>query len=49
MTLLNQFGTPDRESYLRVIADFVYDDPSQAALGPFASLGEVTATFRFND
>jgi len=48
MTALNQFPTPDREAYLRVIADFDYDDPSQAALGPFASLDEVTATFTFN-
>ena len=48
MTALNQFPTPDREAYLRVIADFDYDDPAQAALGPFASLDEVTTTFTFN-
>ena len=47
-TMLNQFGTPDREAFLRVVADFVYGDPSEAALGPFASLDEVTTTFTFN-
>ena len=48
MTALNQFPTPDREAFLRVIAEFDYADPSQAALGPFASLDEVTTTFTFN-
>ncbi len=48
MSALNQFGTPDREAFIRVIADFDYDDPAQAALGPFASLDEVTTTFSFN-
>ena len=48
MTALNQFPTPDREAFLRVIANFDYTDPSEAALGPFASLDEVTTTFTFN-
>ena len=49
MSDLNQFGVPDREAYIRVVADFEYENTSEAALGPFASLDEVTTTYRFND
>ena len=48
MSNLNQFGVPNREAFLRIVADFEYGDPSEAALGPFASLEEVTTTFSFN-
>ena len=39
---------PDREAFVRVQARFEYDDGVQAALGPFATIDEVTIKYDFN-
>jgi len=41
-------GTPDREAFVRVQARFEYDNGVEAALGPFATIDEVTITYDFN-
>jgi hypothetical protein len=48
MSDLNPGGVPDREAFVRVKVDFFYDEPVQAALGPFASMDEVKITYVFN-
>jgi hypothetical protein len=49
MAQLNPGGTPNRESFLRVHAEFDYDEGVQAATGPYALLDRVIITTRFND
>jgi hypothetical protein len=48
MSDLNQGGIPNREAFVRVKVDFFYEEPVQAALGPFASMDEVKISYRFN-
>ena len=48
LTALNQGAAPNREAYVRIRAKFVYGDPTEAALGPFAMMDEVTILFSFN-
>jgi hypothetical protein len=48
MAGLNPSGTPARDAYARVDARFEYDNPVEAALGPFAGIDRVTLTYRFN-
>ncbi|MHC4937490.1 MAG: hypothetical protein ACYTHK_00800 [Planctomycetota bacterium] len=47
---LNQIpGAPDREAFVRVQAEFFYDDdPVQAALGPFCFIEQVLVNYDFN-
>ena len=49
MTGLNPSGAPNRESFVRIRADFDYDNDVEAALGPFATIDSFTITVRFND
>ena len=48
LSALNQGGTPNREAFVRIRAVFVYGDPTEAALGPFAMMDEVKILFTFN-
>jgi len=41
-------GVPDRDAFVRIRADFEYDDGVEAALGPFAWMDEVTISMTFN-
>jgi hypothetical protein len=41
-------GVPDRDAFVRVRADFEYDNGVEAALGPFAWMDEVTISMTFN-
>jgi len=45
---LNPAGGPARDAFVRMRADFVYDDPIEAALGPFMVMDEITVSFTFN-
>jgi hypothetical protein len=45
---LNPSGGPDRDAFVRMRADFLYDDPIEAALGPFMVMDQVTVSFTFN-
>jgi hypothetical protein len=45
---LNPSGSPDRDAFTRIDARFEYDDPVEAALGPFASIDQVDISFTFN-
>ncbi|MHC4956280.1 MAG: hypothetical protein ACYTGZ_20755 [Planctomycetota bacterium] len=42
-------GSPNREAFVRIRADFEYDDGVEAALGPFASMDMFTVSYRFNE
>lgn len=48
MLLLNPTGTPNRDAFVRIRADFHYTNQVEAALGPFAMMDEVTIRFTFN-
>jgi hypothetical protein len=48
MSLLNPTGAPNRDAFMRIDARFEYDDPVEAALGPFASIDQVDISFTFN-
>ncbi len=48
LTALNQGAVPDREAFVRIRAKFVYGDPTEAALGPFAMMNSVRILFTFN-
>ena len=48
MSDLNPFGIPQREAFVRVRADFDYANGVEAALGPFASMDEITIDISFN-
>lgn len=41
-------GIPDRDAFTRVYASFEYDREIDAAIGPFASVDQVTVRFSFN-
>jgi hypothetical protein len=41
-------GVPDRDAFTRLRADFTYTIGSEAALGPFSSVDEITVRFTFN-
>ena len=45
---LNPGTTPDREAFVRIRSDFNYTDPVEAALGPFATMDEMTVRCVFN-
>ncbi|MHC4576215.1 MAG: hypothetical protein ACYTED_02295 [Planctomycetota bacterium] len=45
---LNPTGAPDRDAFCRIDARFEYDDPVEAALGPFASIDQVDISYTFN-
>jgi hypothetical protein len=45
---LNPTGAPDRNAFCRIDARFEYDDPVEAALGPFASIDQVDISYTFN-
>jgi len=45
---LNPGGGPARDAFVRMRADFIYDDPIEAALGPFMVMDEITVSFTFN-
>ena len=45
---LNPGGVPGREAFVRMRADFIYDDPVEAALGPYMVMDEITISFTFN-
>jgi hypothetical protein len=45
---LNPAGGPARDAFVRMRADFIYDDPVEAALGPFMVMDEITIGFTFN-
>ena len=46
---LNPTGqTPARDAFARIEAEFEYDNGPESALGPFATVDEVTLTFTFN-
>ena len=40
--------TPARDAFVRVLAEFEYDNGPEAALGPFATVDSVTLSFTFN-
>jgi hypothetical protein len=48
MRLLNPAGTPNRDAFMRVDARFEYENPVEAALGPYASIDQVDISFTFN-
>ncbi|MHC4817701.1 MAG: hypothetical protein ACYTF8_06575, partial [Planctomycetota bacterium] len=48
MSLLNPTGAPNRDAFMRIDARFEYDNPVEAALGPFASIDQVDISFTFN-
>ena len=48
MTDLNPAGGPARDAFVRMRADFLYDDPVEAALGPFMLMDEIIVSFTFN-
>jgi hypothetical protein len=48
MTLLNPTGTPNRDAFVRIRADFHYTNQVEAALGPFAMMDSFTIRFTFN-
>lgn len=41
-------GMPNRDAFTRIYAGFEYDNPIDAATGPFASVDQVTMRFSFN-
>ena len=41
-------GPQKRAAFVRIRAKFVYDDPTEAALGPFAMMDRVRILFSFN-
>ena len=41
-------GIPDRDAFVRVRATFDYDNPVEAALGPFSSIDRVEFDFTCN-
>jgi hypothetical protein len=45
---LNPMGVPDRDAFVRVRSDFEYDVGTEAALGPFAWMDELTVSVLFN-
>jgi hypothetical protein len=45
---LNPAGGPARDAFVRMRADFIYDDPVEAALGPFMVMDQITVSFTFN-
>ena len=45
---LNPAGGPARDAFIRMRADFVYDDPVEAALGPFMAMDQIDVGFTFN-
>jgi hypothetical protein len=47
-TGLNPTGDPDRDAFVRVRANFEYDNGVEAALGPFASIDRVDINYVFN-
>ena len=48
MSDLNPAGVPLRDAFVRVQAKFVYGDPTEAALGPYANIDRVNISFTFN-
>lgn len=48
MGLLNPTGVPARDAFVRIDARFDYDNPVEAALGPFAYMDRMELTIRFN-
>ena len=48
MTLLNPTGSPNRDAFVRIRADFKYTNAVEAALGPYAMMDELTIRFTFN-
>ncbi|MHC4974725.1 MAG: hypothetical protein ACYTG3_20610, partial [Planctomycetota bacterium] len=45
---LNPSGGPGRDAFVRMQADFAYDNLIDAALGPFMAMDEITVNFTFN-
>ncbi|MHC4974914.1 MAG: hypothetical protein ACYTG3_21575, partial [Planctomycetota bacterium] len=45
---LNPSGGPGRDAFVRMQADFAYDNLIDAALGPFMAMDEITVKFTFN-
>jgi hypothetical protein len=41
-------GSPERDAFTRVYAEFEYDNGIDAAVGPFAALDSFTVRFSFN-
>jgi hypothetical protein len=48
MSDLHPSGAPARDAFVRWRADFIYNDPVEAALGPFMVMDEITISFTFN-
>jgi hypothetical protein len=48
MSDLHPSGAPARDAFIRWRADFVYNDPVEAALGPFMVMDEITVSITFN-
>ncbi|MHC4549898.1 MAG: hypothetical protein ACYTEZ_14085 [Planctomycetota bacterium] len=45
---LNPSGSPGRDGFVRLRADFEYDDPNDAISPPFGTMDEITVRYSFN-